>query len=331
MIPSVFISSTIADLQHLREAIKDTVQELSYRPVLSEFGDVGYLPQTSAEDSCYLTMRDCQIAVLIVGKRYGSLSANGRSVAHNEFITAQENSIPVVCLADREVLSYKKVFDATAKGSSVPTFPGMDSPTETFSLLQNIMDAPVNNGVLPFGSVAEARMLLKTQLAHVFGELLRSRFDPVKASIKDVLSEVMTLRQELRNREMDPQPFLRATRFLLDDANKELREFVEGISGSVEIAMPQLLQYKTFEDYVAKTETEITLVETMPAIKELTDNNELVTWHQFVIPQRGIRDPDESVQVAQWVILRGKRSMMNKEAKRVFDYTYESLRKAAGV
>lgn len=331
MIPSIFISSTIADLQHLREALKDAVEELAYRPVLSEFGDIGYLPRTSAEDSCYLTMRDCQIAVLIVGKRYGSVSANRRSITHNEFLTARENTIPVVCLVDREVLSYKKVFDATEDREAAPTFPGMDAPSETFSLIQDIMDAPVNNGILPFGSVAEARALLKTQLAHVFGDLLRSKFDPVKAGIKDVLSEVMTLRQELRNSDMDPQPFLRATRFLLDDSNKELRDFVEAISGSVEVAVPLLLQCRTFEDYLATTETKITIDETPIDMKEVSESNDLVTLHHFVIPQRGLRSQDESMQIAQWVLLRGKRARMNANAKRLFDYTYENLRKAAGV
>jgi hypothetical protein len=101
VIPNVFISSTIADLQYFREALKDAVEELAYRPVLSEFGDVGYLPHASAEDSCYLTMRDCQIAVLIVGKRYGSVSTNGLAITHNEFHTAREQKIPVVCLVDQ--------------------------------------------------------------------------------------------------------------------------------------------------------------------------------------------------------------------------------------
>ena len=101
MTPNVFISSTIADLHHLREALRDTVQDLGYNPVLSEFGDIGYLPQTSAEDSCYITMKDCQLAVLIVGKRYGSLSDDGRSVTHNEFLTATATTIfPSATLSD---------------------------------------------------------------------------------------------------------------------------------------------------------------------------------------------------------------------------------------
>jgi hypothetical protein len=336
MIPNVFISSTIADLQHLREALKDTVEELSYHPILSEFGDVGYLPQASAETSCYLAMRDCQMAVLIVGKRYGSLAASGLGITHSEFLTARENTIPVICLVDREVLSYKKVFDATGEAQTTPVFPGMDFPGKTFSFIQEVMDAPVNNGILPYSSIAEVRALLKTQLAHVFGDLLRSRFDPVRTGIKDVLSEVMTLRQELRNKDMDPQPFLRATRFLLDDENKELRDFIEHISGSVEISVPLLLRCRTFEEYIAETKTEITIDETPVDMHELTKKNDLVTLHRFLIPRQGIQTLDgqtidEQVKVAQWGILRGKRATMNSIAKRLFDYSYESLRKAAGV
>lgn len=326
MIPSVFVSSTIADLQHLREAIRDALRELAYRPVLSEFGDVGYLPQTSTENSCYLAMQDCQIAVVIVGKRYGSISNNDLSITHNEFLAAREHSIPVLCLADKEILSYKKVFDESEKGQKV-TFPGMDSPKSTFALLQAIMDAPINNGVLPFESVADARKLLKNQLAHFFGELLRSTFDPVKAQIKDVQSEVMTMRQELKDREMDPQPFLRASRFLIEDDNKTLREFVEQISGSLELAIPLLLQCRTFDDYIDKTETKLTLIKKKPDTAQLLKNDDLVRSSYFAIPST---KSSYSPKVGFWCIFRGKRTEMNKEAKHIFDYLFESLRKVSG-
>lgn len=326
MVPNVFVSSTIDDNKHLREAIRDTVEELSFRSVLSEFGDVGYLPQTSAENSCYSSIRDCQIVVLIIGKRYGSLSANGRTVTHNEFLTARDQGIPVICLIDREVLSYKKVFDANPEGKTVPGFPGMDSPTGTFSLIQTIMDAPVNNGVLAFGSVAESRTRLKTQLAHIFGDLLRLKFDPATVGIKDVLSEVMTLRQELRNTDMDPQLFLRATRFLLDDTNSNLLHFVEKISGSIEIAVPVLLKCRTFADYIKKTETDLVISEEQPDIQDLVKTGQFVESHLYLSSQYG--DDEET---AFWYILTGKRSTMNKRAKRDFNYTYEALRKACEV
>jgi hypothetical protein len=69
VIPNVFVSSTVRDLQHLRDAIRDAISELAYIPILSEFGDIGYLPQLSAPDSCYTAAKDCHLAVLIIGKR----------------------------------------------------------------------------------------------------------------------------------------------------------------------------------------------------------------------------------------------------------------------
>jgi len=62
MRPNIFVSSTIQDLQYLREAIRDTILSLGYNPVMSEFGDIGYLPALSVEDACYLSLKDCQIA-----------------------------------------------------------------------------------------------------------------------------------------------------------------------------------------------------------------------------------------------------------------------------
>ena len=42
MIPNVFISSTIEDLHYLREGLRDAVNDLAYRPVMSDYGEVGY-------------------------------------------------------------------------------------------------------------------------------------------------------------------------------------------------------------------------------------------------------------------------------------------------
>ena len=42
MIPRVFVSSTIKDLQHVRDAIRELIMELGYQPAMSEHGEVGY-------------------------------------------------------------------------------------------------------------------------------------------------------------------------------------------------------------------------------------------------------------------------------------------------
>jgi hypothetical protein len=73
MIPNVFVGSTIEDLHHLRDGIRETLDDLGYIPVMSEYGDIGYKPTTTVERSCYHSLVDCHLAVIIVGKRYGSM------------------------------------------------------------------------------------------------------------------------------------------------------------------------------------------------------------------------------------------------------------------
>src|SRR5579862_4527348 len=111
MTPNVFISSPIADLHYLRDVLREAVEELAYRPVMSEYGEVGYIAQTSAADSCYRTVRQCQLMVLVVGRRYEPTDKDGLSVTHREFITAQEVRVPIISFAEAEVLTFKRVFD----------------------------------------------------------------------------------------------------------------------------------------------------------------------------------------------------------------------------
>lgn len=328
MIPNVFISSTISDLHYLREALKDSVEELGYNPVLSEFGDIGFLPQTTAENSCYLAMRDCQIAVLIVGKRYGSISSNDLSVTHNEFQTARINKIPVICLVDKEVLSFKKVYDEEPTNISSIKFPAMDYPEKTFKLIQKINNLQSNNAILPFTSVADGRRLLKTQIAHIFGDLLRSKYDPVKTEVKDILSEVITLRQEIRDKKMDPQPFLRATRFLLDDINSSLRHCFEGINGSVEKAVPLLIKFSTFDKYLEENNIEVIIEESN--IRQLIKDN-FINHEKRLMPITGGLRVTNSIEqkISEWAITKDKKIILNSFAKNSLSYMYDYIKKSA--
>jgi Domain of unknown function (DUF4062) len=252
MVPSVFISSTIEDLHYLRDAIRQAVEELSYASVMSEYGDVGYLPTSSAEDSCYVGIRQCHLAVMIIGKRYGSLTAEGRSVTHKEFRAARDRGLPVICLVDSEVAHAKRIYDAN-KGAGL-VVPGMDNPAKTFGFLQEIQDSRVNNGVLPYTNGPGACQHLKRQLAHLFGEFLRGQFDPVKADVKDILSEIKTLRHELGGeRGGGDARFLAAVRFLVDDASDsaQYRSLLTGILATpIDAAIPLVLKAATFADLV---------------------------------------------------------------------------------
>jgi hypothetical protein len=269
MKPNIFISSTINDLTHLRDSIRDLISELGYNPIMSEYGDIGYLPSESAEDSCYLAMKDCQMSLMIIGKRYGSISENGLSITHNEFRTARERKIPVIFLVNEEVLSFKRVFEANSKGNEM-NFPGMENPSSIFELIREFSESKYNNGLIPYTNVQSAKKNLKQQLAHIVGDLLKRKFDPVQSEIKDILSEITTLRHILLKNEQEiAQQFSVAFRFLLNEENDYLRDISETISGSLEKAVPELLKQNSFKSYLEFNQVKFSEMDTKKAQEKL--------------------------------------------------------------
>lgn len=165
MVPNVFVSSTIADLHFLRDAIRDVIKDLGYNPVLSDYGDISYVSPLAVQDACFQAMRDCNLAVLIIGKRYGSPAIGGLSVTHNEFRVAREKDIPVLCIIQEEVLAFKKVYD-TNKKKAPKKFPDMDDHHGTFKLIDEFVNSKVNNGYRSFKTANDARETVVKQLLY---------------------------------------------------------------------------------------------------------------------------------------------------------------------
>lgn len=325
MIPNIFVSSTVEDLHHLRDAIRDAIGELSYAPVMSEYGDIGYLPSASAEESCYKTVRDCHIAVIMIGKRYGTIAQNGLSITHNEFRTARDNKIPVVCLVDNEALTFKRIYDANSKTKQPGTFPGMKDPQKTFAFIQEITDSAVNNGILRFSNVSEAREHLKKQLAHIFGDLLRSRFDPLKAEVRDVLAEIRTLRHELlENKGVNPRPYLKTIRFFLDDENERYVTLIAHVSRDIETAVPVILKSKTFSEFIKKVGVELEIKKTVPEVKHARDS-EVVKGTEYYYAESILPPNGGSGLAGACFIVPGKKVIMDENQKEYFDNTHSRL------
>jgi hypothetical protein len=305
------------------------VEELAYTPIMSEYGDVGYLPTTSAEDSCYHSIRECQLAVLLVGKRYGSVGKDGRSVTHNEFLNAKDHHIPVVTLVDQEVLSYKRVYDAHSADKKPDCFPGMDDPRSSFRLVQEIMDAPVNNGILAYSNVTDARQHIKRQIAHIFGELLANAFNPLNAGIKDVISEIKTLRHEMSGGGQPDFRFLSAIRFLVDDSNEDLRKLIEHSIGPIDTAIPSMFEADTFEEFLQQNGLTLEIAEDTDDPKGFFEGHDLEFGSSRPLGVR--RGPEEKPAMANWGVYRHRKVIMNAACKERFDQTYDRMRKITGV
>lgn len=329
MIPNIFVSSTVQDLHYLRDAIRDQIFEIGYNPIMSDYGEIGYLPSTTAENSCYLSMKECQIAVLVIGKKYSGLAKDGISVTHNEYQIAKESSIPVICLVDKDVLSYKKVYDYQKEngGSELSAFPEMDNPEMTFKLIDDFKKSKVNNGYLPFANAGDAMKHLKMQLAHIFGQLLRDRFDPIKGSIKDILSEIKTLKFELlKNDEKnyDSEPFLRSIRYLLDDRNRIMHSLVLFVYDSLEEGVVNTLKYNDFKQFYEASGFGLELVDARDLVREKNHGHSL----KLAMSDESLVDEEtnESIMVTFGISEDEKKIISNEVSVKVFTQIYEKLK-----
>jgi hypothetical protein len=252
VIPNIFISSTIADLKYLRDGLRDAVADLAYNPVMSDHGEVGYLNPSTATASCYRSVKQCQIVVLIIGKRYGYIDGEGVSVTHKEFRAAKEHEIPTITFVESQVLSYKEVYEADPSATMWDSFKGMDHPREIFALIDEITSSPTYNGLIPFTSVAEAQRILKAQIADFVGERLNETIRPIRSEVQEVLAEIKTLRNQAVHA-ATPQVintatrYLTAMRFLLDDRNAEYRKLLEQIGGDLDSAIGIIVDASEFD------------------------------------------------------------------------------------
>lgn len=120
MKPRIFISSTFYDLKHIREDLANFVRSYGYEPILFEDGDIGYTPGKTLDSSCYETMKNSDMVILIIGGEYGSPASGERedgfkeyiSVTRNEFRTAIDSGIPVFAMIDKNVMAEYRMYEA---------------------------------------------------------------------------------------------------------------------------------------------------------------------------------------------------------------------------
>jgi Domain of unknown function (DUF4062) len=239
---------------------------------MSDYGEVGYINPMSAAESCYSTVRQCQLAILIIGKRYGSPDKDGFSVTHREFVTAKEDRIPTITFVESQVMHYKEVYDADPSAPAWKSFAGMDHPHRTFALIDEVRTSEVYNGLIPITAASDMKRLVKLQIANFVGEKLSDVVRPIRREVQEVLAEVKTLREEIKpadQRDSKTEKYLRTMRFLLDDQRASFRKFCEVIAGDLDAAVPLLIQDSDFDKFVASLGYEVVVEDSKEKFDEL--------------------------------------------------------------
>ena len=324
MIPNIFVSSTIDDLKYLRDALRDAINELAYNPVMSEYGEIGYINPGTAAESCYRSVKNCHMAVLIIGKRYGPLSSNGMSVTHNEFQTARDNSIPIITFIEDKVLAYKEIYDKDPSANIWKNIEHMDQPNKTFELINEVKQAESFNGLISFKTSADAKRNLKLQIAHFVGEYFGGNIRPIKSEVQEVLAEIKTMRKELSVGGKDDETgfkekvkYLKTMKFLIDDQHAFYRKFAEQLCGDLDTAVPIIMNSSSFDEMVSEAGGRI-LIRNTDKISEI------------IFHKKGNVNDVNSKNVSMtfggiYVIFKDKEIIMNQVEKKRFDDVHAKL------
>jgi hypothetical protein len=319
MIPNIFLSSTVTDLHYLRDALRDAIIDLAYTPIMSDYGEIGYLNANTAAESCYRTVRQCQLAILVIGRKYGRPDKDGYSVTHREFLTAKEHHIPIITFVESHVINYKEVFDADPTAPTWNNFPGMDAPQKTFSLINEVKSSDSYNGIIPITAAGEAKRLLKIQIADFVGERLNDAVRPVKNEVQEILAELKTLRKEIapgQPQNLETQKYLRTMRFLLDDQVSGFRKFCERVCGDLDSAVPLMIKNNDFDAFLAALKIE----------KQIEDDRE--AFNQIMVnPNKTPRIDYASQGGEGWWAQGDNRVVFNTSQFEKFRQTYDRLKR----
>ena len=170
--PNVFVSSTMYDLSELRAQLRQFVEGLGWRAVMSEHNSFPIDPdQTTVENSRRNVRENADIFVIVVGARYGSIDAEAdKSITNLEFVEARARGVPAYVFVRRDVLAQLRVWKANPEAdySSV-----VDTP-RTFEFIDSFRGGG-EAWTFEFATAEDIVNTLRQQFAYLVQDALELR------------------------------------------------------------------------------------------------------------------------------------------------------------
>jgi hypothetical protein len=169
--PCVFVSSTFYDLKYLRADLASFVEGLGFEPLLSEHPSFPIDPDLQTVQNCKKVVAEkADLFVLIVGGRYGSQHAQGRSVTNIEYLEAKSKGLPTYIFVDKAILDVLQVWQSNKDGDFSKT---VDTPL-LFEFVESLYTAG-QNWVFSFNNATDIKEVLQNQWPSLIKESLSLR------------------------------------------------------------------------------------------------------------------------------------------------------------
>ena len=223
--PNVFLSSTMYDLSDLRAQLRQFVEGLGWRAVMSEHDSFPIdANETTVGNSRRNVRENADVFVMVVGARYGSVDAEAdKSVTNLEFVEARARGVPVYVFVRKDVLAQLRVWKANPEAdySGVVDTPrifefidsfrgGGEVWTSEFATAEDIVNTLRNQFAYLVQDALELRQLARGQgrlLTELEGEALmlalrRDQYWDVRlfaTVLEEELDRRATLRREIEH------------------------------------------------------------------------------------------------------------------------------------
>ncbi len=196
----VFVSSTYADLKDERQRVIQALMEMDCIPAGMEL-----FPAADEDQFAFVkkVIDDCDYYILIIGGRYGSLSANGLSYTEQEYRYAVERDLKVIALLHEnpaDIPIGKSEIDPTLR-ERLSTFREQVSTGRLVRFWKSANELP--------GIVAlSLSKTIKTYPARGWVRADRVPSEDLLTELNEVRKQNEHLARELASRQASPQPAL---------------------------------------------------------------------------------------------------------------------------
>lgn len=194
---NVALISTDYDLHYLRDPIVNMLKTLEFDVTAFEEPNYPVQPYVHSHEACLLSLQSCDIAILLIDKRYGGLffGEGPDSITKKEYLEAINEGKVIIPCVNKEAWNERYILDKTvkqiAKDKNISIVdarenikPSYVDNWEVLDFIEEIRRAVIDNFIIQFEDFTDFKEMLKGRLQaltpFICNKIIEKQIDSVK-------------------------------------------------------------------------------------------------------------------------------------------------------